>query len=229
MKCNNCDNDGIFRHQLILCDHCYYYDNFALISLEDSKKNYSLNDKDLIGINYTLKSNTSNKNKKYYILDEIENIAVNKFGGRIKALDYLKDRDEKKKELIERKKTEKNLRKNKLIELFKLKKINLNYLNTEICANYIKKGEKIGKDIGYIVNYFEELNFYEHKTNYKKIYFDYKKNNGFVDLEEIKNLSIEKFVKDNYENFKDLFLIVPDNLKYKIEKYMNQNIKIHEF
>lgn len=231
MNCSNCNNLGSLRNQLILCDFCYKINPFVLISIEDAKNRYTLSKKDLNNINYTYKKDFLNKNSMHFLLSDVENIALNKFGGRVNAIKTIKYIQDRKKELQHRKFLVKKCRKENILEIIKNSSMDPNYINSKLCIEYINKGEKSGLNLNDLSSYLEEMHFYEKFTEYNKFFIEYKKKGEYSNLDElvddVKKISLEKFAKDNLSNFKDIYQIVPDCLKYKILDYIE--IKIHEF
>lgn len=120
----------------ILCKECIK--NTKLCSRSKCKDKFMLTDKDIHRLKYLFITNSNNQNK-FFLYNDIEKIIISKYG----SLDNLKKIYTQKKEKLKQQEQKKldiiNDRKNKLIEAFKVNKLEFKYHGD--CYLYINYGE----------------------------------------------------------------------------------------
>jgi len=164
----------------------YYHNNpnnkNKMITATDCKKEWYLNDNDLLNLNVI-----STYNKKYkkmmrlYYKNEIIEYVLIKYGGSKKFYEFINNKINNKNKRFLNKADKINKRKELLIE--KLKEHNLTLRNDSVvCDDYING---IRDDINEVVMTMVEMNYYMTKTNYKSI------------MNELMN-DLKKDIRNNY-------------------------------
>ncbi len=226
MLCVVCGSSGILRHQLVLCENCIE-DNNNLICKSDAMKNYALSNSDLEFVPFAYKQNACQAYSMLYLITDIENKAVEKYGSVKKVMDVLKSR-QKKKELKSKKIRDKiSERKSHLIKCFRaveLDNISLN-LNDPASQDFIKGTKSVKAED--LAAKFKEQEFFSKYTNYKVVFNNlksYTRGNMFGytydQLEELaKDEALKQYVIKNINDHRILELTVPKSLKQKTYEY----------
>jgi hypothetical protein len=230
MKCVACDkHNGVQNSGLVLCEKCLKPNAFKLITKANAMKQYFLTNKDLIGIPYAIgwPTGASNTQSILYVIDTVEDVAIKKYGTRENAIKIIKERDQKKKYMKERKECMKIDRQKELTKY--LEKLKLNHLHNElfICNEYVQQGAKCEytlEDIGGILN---EIEFYINKVDYRSRIKDvrhqlHKRHGKSVTenaiVQETMNQCLIKYVRDNYMDHHKMIDEMPATLREKAFK-----------
>lgn len=231
--CDSCEynKDYIYNNELELCKKCRDIKSNKLITKTNSKKQYFLNNKDIENVRHI--SYKGIHETYLYLLNDMENISINKWGSE----KIIKEKLNQKEEKLNKKKQDKDFRKKELLE--HLREIGLNNIrkDSSLCQDYIEKGENSGFDKYQIGEIMKEMKFYYEQTNYKKLlreqryfekkqFFDYYYDWTDEDEEDlrkqVKILALNKYVEINYMNHHKMENEIPISLKFNAMKYSRQ-------
>ncbi len=227
MECAGCNNDNAtMNHQLPLCKVCYNLSSMKLMSKQRAMETYALTQTDLATLRSARGKNPYSKQMYtvLYLIDDVEDKAIEKFGSKEKILKKINDREAKKNEKILKNKADKSRRKSELGA--HLYKIGLGTVRPDsvICTNYIDKGADAGFTVDEIGQILKEMDFYFKYTNYKtllrQVRADSREQYGWhLDEDEVrdeaKELALTEFVKKNYMDHHAMVIALPESLKVK--------------
>ncbi|CAH6421126.1 Hypothetical protein KVN_LOCUS148 [uncultured virus] len=218
------NNSKMFDKNLnyIFCKKCLYC--LPLVSNSFCKKNYLLNQSDIANIKFIYIENPHNK-KKMYLLDEIKQIIINKYGNTQK-LDNLKNMKHEKFTIKNKVKIlKKNERYEELLKVFKENK--LEFKNYGDCYSYINYGKPC---IQTILN--DELKSIKFKNerrielakelNKLNIPFDEKLKTCYNFINGIGYKPIDQIVKETEIEY---FITYPDKYEEFLKKFNNEMTK----
>ncbi len=230
--CDNCNynKDDINSANLSVCKECFKKNPSVLITQTNACDTYAINKKDLDNVRRIEYKGTY---KTYlFLIDDVENIAINKYGS-IKACEKeISNRLTRKKEKLDSKIKSRKMREEELNKY--LKSICLPGIRSDsvLCANYIERGEKAGftkEEIGKIMY---EMKFYYELTDYSSILYDLRGEEirdmrgyyGYYvwthdDEEEVreraKSKALYEYVIENFDDYHKCILEIPRTLLHQ--------------
>lgn len=140
--------------------------NYKMITATDCKKDWYLNDKDLLNLNViSVYNKTYKKMMRLFYKNEIIEYVLIKHGGSKKFSQFINNKINNKTKRILNKSDKINKRRELLTEKLKEQKLTLRS-DSAVCDDYING---IRDDINEVVNIMVEMNYYMTKTNYKSI------------------------------------------------------------
>ena len=234
--CDYCQynvND-ILNVELTICKTCFNSDTVKLITKTHLMQEYKLTNNDLANVR---KIEYIVLYVSYlYLIKDIEHLAKNKHGTLVKLEEKKQQTQQKIKLKKEYEQKIEDIRKKNLEEY--LKSIGLNGIrpDSELCTNFIKKGENSGYSLIEIGKILKEMEFYHTYTKYSSMLRnvihneiqDIKEWQGWyhwTDKDElisnIKYLALKDYIKQNYKNEHKLILELPDSLKETAYKIIN--------
>lgn len=218
MSCELCKKNIKRNNNIIYCEDCANPLSFKLITKTDAMNNYSLTSSDLKKATYG--NAEGYQNSHLYLIDDIEDIAIKKYGSRKNALEVIDNKKKRKESVYKNKHKAKLIRKSELDKYFIGSDIDIDIINCDIYYEYIQKGTIDNKiisvnDAGDIIL---KKNFYNNYTNYRKIITKKRrKMNSFENYEDIQErseyLALLDYVKDNYLDHRKMVNELPPKLK----------------
>jgi hypothetical protein len=231
MNCRICKENKYKYVNLKLCFEC---SKNNLIIKTDSKKRFSLSDKDMENLKYDIKRTGLGRKCNLYYIKDVENYAIKKYGSKESYEKSVKTK-------LDRKKAKLKLKANKIEERTKelkkcLKKANLKFREDSILINqYINDSGEL--TISEIIDILTEMQFYYKNTDYSNIlkkdrqkkkelmfgneYWLYKEWSE-DDEEELRDETKDKVLNDFIEknkNNKDEMSKIPFVLLKKIDRF----------
>jgi len=234
MKCKACNiNEGFMNNTLLVCSECLKPSSFKMITKTNALEKYALTAKDLDGLRHAKGwSHYHNITCNLYIIEDIEQVAVNKYGSVEEVFQKLEQRNKKR---METKKRQEDIKLNRRLELHKhLIEVGLSGIRDDsiLCQNYVEKGEMGGYTIEEISRIMLEMEFYYKKTNYRNVlrtvrnYMRHKSNLDYDEeyiREKAKIKSLKEYIRKNYLKHRKMVDEIPPSLKdeaFKLsEKY----------
>lgn len=224
MLCVICGKNGILKHQLVLCTRCITNNN-GLICKTDAIKTYALCSKDLLTVPFAYINKNGPKDSMMYLINDIENKAVEKYGSPIKALQEIKKRKMLKEQKYKRKRDLINERRTQLLKCLKdveLEKINL---DDYVYKEYIYGDKEI--NVQELATKIKENEFFSKYTNYRTIFNKLKsyikENINNFTTEELINIAreeaLKQYVLNNINDHRILESTVPKSLLHKALQY----------
>ena len=228
--CDSCDynKEDIHNNALDICSDCRDYDDDddaskKLITKSDAMEKYALTNKDLKGTRHIM--NEGKYVYYLYLVEDVKNIAIDKYGS---LDDMIKKIQEKQGMRIKRKNEKKKLEQIRRDELTAyLKSVGLDGIrsDSEICSEYISKGEKSGYTKEKIADIMLEMKFYHTCTSYPTVLrnrrYNMKRDMGYYDWSsedeeclrvQVKEAMFKDYIEKNYNNTQKIGLEVPPSL-----------------
>lgn len=240
MECDGCkNNNGKINNDLILCKNCLNPKSLKLITKSNACKKYLLNKNDFDDLRFAHGyMNIYGVRPCLYLIDDVEEKSIEKHGNIKNVLEKIKKRNDKKKEILKRKRENKKLRKLDLLNHLKFLNIKNpdHYIyNNEMCKNYINNCVNRSMTVEEIGNKILEDIFYDEKTEYNKIFYKIKrskmdynyngyyrrnrfdKDNNFINSikEKAKEEALYNYIEKNYLKTFKLLDELPESLKKK--------------
>lgn len=221
MLCNTCSNKGMQRDSLVLCDTCYNINNMFLISTPIVIDMYGLNSRDIKNLNYCLYNDYFHNNLKLYLISDIEDTAVVKYGSRKKVIEVAKNKRElKERRRLDKLKDIKSRRVSINNILFQCSSDEEHYLSSK-CEKYVKDGEQSGYCLDDIYQEMEEYRFLKKRCDLKQVLkmvrLNYKEYESEEQIQFAKDIAATLFVVKNINNTHLLFKDIPNSLYDKIK------------
>lgn len=225
LKCKGCSNKkGILNNNLVICDNCLNPQSMKVISKTMAMERYVLSSNDLQNVRYALgwQNGPSNITSILYLIDDIEKIAIKKYGSREHAIKRIKERDNRRHEVSKKKNDIKLERKYELNKYLVSLGVGGIKDDSIMCQQYIENGTQSGYTIEEIGNIFLEMNFFYLHTDYQKklkeVRNEFKLNMGKMFEEEevsdeTKERCLYEYVKKNYLNHHKMIDELPPSLK----------------
>ncbi len=224
MKCKVCiKNKGVSNNGLVICEECLSPASMKLITKTHAQRRYVLSAKDLQGVRHALGwSNGHNLASSLYVIDDVEKVAIQKYGSYENVIKKIKERDNRKNDIEKRNKDIKTSRRKQLNKY--LIDIGLNGIRDDsiICQEYIDNGSKSDYTLEKIGDIMLEMEFYNTITDYQNqlriVRTELKSALGkCVDdddiREETRHRCLHKYVKDNYMNHHKMIDELPSTLR----------------
>ncbi len=223
MKCKGCGgSNGVMNNTLIICNECLNPSSWKVMSKTIIMEKYALNKKDLIGVQYaTGWIAGSNISRHLYLIDDVEAVAIRKYGSRQNVMKRLSKRKNKREYKIKRKNEIEHMRK---ITLHKyLINLGLDGFkdDNDLCLNYVKTGEPSKEKIA---TELIEMDFFHKKTIYESALKSNRKLGVYQSEQELidsaKDMGIAQYAKDNFLNTHKMIDEVPLSLKDRISHFV---------
>lgn len=217
MSCKICKESINAINNIIYCGECAKPTSFKLITKTDAMNNYSLTSSDLKKATYGKAD--GHLNSHLYLIDDVEKIAIEKYGGRKNALEIIDNKKKQKEYIYKNKHKEKLERKSELDKYFISLEVDVDITNCDIYYEYIRSGTINGKKVS--LNEAGDIilkkNFYNYKTNYRHIYLNKQRKMKWENIQDIRDrseyLALLEYVKENYLDHKKMINELPPKLK----------------
>jgi hypothetical protein len=164
-NCDNCNynNDDINNAEIDVCRECKKINPSIFTTKTNAINDYALTAKDLKDIRHNQYKKIFKTN--LYLIQDIEHLAIEKHGSLEEALKLVNEKKDKKQNRLIKKEQVQNERKKELSNY--LRKNNVKYReDSQLCEEYIKKGDKSGFTKEYIGEMLKEMDFFYNHTNY---------------------------------------------------------------
>lgn len=215
-------------------------DNTSITKTE-AKSQFALNDKDLETVKCRETRHGVYKSSVYlYEIEDVKQKAIQKYGSEVAMNAEIEKRKERRETI---RKNKENIQKQRRDQLIKnLKEHNLAYRSDSVLMQkYIEGGEK-KISLNRVIDITKEINFYHTYTDYATIlprlrrqelewmdkseryfYLNRRSDEDEENLrEQAKNEAMEKYVKKNFDRFKEASINIPLSLVEKADLIYNQ-------
>jgi hypothetical protein len=243
LKCKGCgQKTGVLNNTLVICDKCTNPNSMKLVPKTAAMERYVLTSADLQGVQcaYGWQNGPTNITSTLYLIDDVEKIAINKYGSREDAIKKIKERDNKRHDVAKRKSDVKDIRRKELNKYLVSLGVGGVREDSVMCQQYIEMGNQSGYTPQLIGDAYLEMNFFythtDYQTRLKAVRNEFRTAVGrsFEETEvsdETKERCLYDYVKQNYLNHHKMIDELPPSLKdiaLKIsdELYKNPSYKL---